>query len=316
MVKFGWLHQVFPHSPFRYNILYLGSSTLPPDWPQLLSVARRKRAKVVWNQNGVGYPAWAGAEWESVNQPMKVGLQTADYVLYQSQFCKQAADKFLGTRSGACEVLYNPVDTELFEPATGPISAGRVVLLHAGSIDSWYRVETAIRTIAELAYRKCDAQLVVAGRLGWSADPALMTARIMNFAQDIGVGERISYLPPYSRAEGPALFRRAHILLHTTVNDACPTVVLEGMASGLPVVYSASGGVPELVGEEAGIGVPDRAGWEEMAPADPAALADAVVNVLASRDAYARAARARAVERFNLRAWLERHREVFETLLK
>ncbi|HWH06801.1 MAG TPA: hypothetical protein VNT23_10265, partial [Gaiellaceae bacterium] len=31
-------------------------------------------------------------------------------------------------------------------------------------------------------------------------------------------------------------------LLHTKVNDPCPNVVLEALASGLPVVHPASGG--------------------------------------------------------------------------
>ena len=60
--------------------------------------------------------------------------------------------------------------------------------------------------------------------------------------------------------------RRADLLLHTKYNDPCPTVVLEAMASGLPVVYSASGGVPELVGEEAGVGIPAPFDWEHDHP--------------------------------------------------
>jgi glycosyltransferase involved in cell wall biosynthesis len=105
--------------------------------------------------------------------------------------------------------------------------------------------------------------------------------------------------------------RRAHLLLHTKVNDPCPTLVLEAMACGLPVVYPASGGTVELVGDEGGIGVPHPESWERDEPPQPEALAAAVRTVLAERERYAEAARRRAVERFALGPWLDRHAELF-----
>ena len=88
------------------------------------------------------------------------------------------------------------------------------------------------------------------------------------------------------------MFRRAHVLLHTKVNDPCPTVVIEAMACGVPVAYPASGGTVELVGDEGGIGVPHDDGFDRDEPPSPEALAAALTAVLADRERFAAAARA------------------------
>ena len=99
-------------------------------------------------------------------------------------------------------------------------------------------------------------------------------------------------------------------------NDPCPNTVIEGMACGLPVLYSASGGVPELVGSEAGIGLACDEDWERPRWPDAAAIADGVLAIVERRAAYAAAARRRAVDRFDLVARIVRHREVFIELLE
>ena len=39
VVKFQRLSRAFPNSPHRFNLVYLGSNTLPGDWPRLLGAA-------------------------------------------------------------------------------------------------------------------------------------------------------------------------------------------------------------------------------------------------------------------------------------
>jgi hypothetical protein len=68
------------------------------------------------------------------------------------------------------------------------------------------------------------------------------------------------------------------------------------------------------VGDEAGVGVPHPDGFERDEPPEPDALAHAVGTVLADLPGYASAARRRAVERFSLDPWLDRHAELFERL--
>jgi len=313
IVKFQHMQEVFPSSPRRFNVLYLVSSRPPTGALEIARTAKRKGARFVWNQDGVAYPAWAGPNWERANEPMGRLLRLADYVFYQSEFCRVGADRYLGRPGGGSEVLHNPVDTASFTP--GASRPRGLVLLLGGTQYQRYRLETALHVIAAVRRRRPDATLLVTGRLVFLGSEPEGHRAAVSLATKLGVADAVSFLGPYTQAEAPEIFRRSHVLLHTKYNDPCPGVVLEAMACGLPVVYSASGGVPELVGVTAGIGIPAELSWERDLPPDPEAMATAVLAVANDLPRYADAARQRAVERFDLRRWLRRHEEVFESIV-
>jgi glycosyltransferase involved in cell wall biosynthesis len=258
----------------------------------------------VVNQDGVAYPGWAGERTDELNRPLRQALLAADRVVYQTEFSKQSADLFLGEPRGAWEILHNAVDVDQFTPAERPPSGGPILLL-GGDQTQAYRIELALRVLASLVPRHPDVQLLVTGRLVVSPESMI---------DELDLRGRVHLLGEYTQNEAPGIFRRAHLLLHTKVNDPCPTLVLEAMACGLPVVYPASGGTVELVAEEGGIGVPHPDSFERDEPPAPEALADAVDRVLADLARYSASARSRVVERFSLEPWLERHREIFEEL--
>jgi glycosyltransferase involved in cell wall biosynthesis len=303
--KMQKLAERFPNSPHAFSLLYLGSTWLPRDLAPLLSLAGRRRIPVVVNQDGVGYPGWAGERTDAVNRPRRRALLAADHVLYQSEFSKQSSDLFLGEPPGSWEILPNAVDVGHFAPAESPSDGGPVLLL-GGDQTQEYRLELALSTLAALVPHRPGAQLLVTGRVVAAVEPLV---------EEHGLTGRVRVLGEYAQHDAPAIFRQAHLLLHTKVNDPCPTLVLEAMACGLPVVYPASGGTVELVGDEAGIGVPHPVTWERDEPPSPEALADAVERVLSDLGVYAAAARSRAVERFALGPWLDRHSELFAELL-
>jgi glycosyltransferase involved in cell wall biosynthesis len=300
--KFHALAARFPNRPADFSLLYLGSTWLPRDLSPVLALAHRRRIPVVVNQSGVAYVGWAGAETDAVNRRFRKALRGADHVLYQSAFCKRSADLFLGEPQGSWEVLHNAVDVEHFVPSSSAPPPDPPVLLLGGDQTQAYRLEVALRTVALLP----DAKLIVTGRL--VSDPAPLL-------RELGIGDRVEFTGRYAQRDAPALFARAHLLLHTKVLDPCPTLVLEAMACGLPVVYAASGGTVELVGDEAGVGVPHPESWERDEPPAPDDLAAAVRRVLAEREPYAHAARERAVQHFAVGQWLERHAEIFEALV-
>jgi glycosyltransferase involved in cell wall biosynthesis len=312
IVKFQRMQDLYPNSPECFNILYMVSSHLPERAIFLAKSAKERGVKLAWNQNGVAYPAWHGPGWERTNAPMAQLLAFADHVFYQSEFCRHSADRYLGVRQGPWEILYNSVDTQVFSPAiTDPDNRNLVILL-GGTQYQYYRFAAAIQTITRLTRTYGNVRLLVTGRLNWVPDVAEATHAAHRLVTELGVRDHVIFLGPYTQADAPAIYQRAHLLLHTKHNDPCPGLVVEAMACGLPVVYSDSGGVPELVGPDAGIGVPANLDWEHEPPPDPVALAEAVMEVAERRRAFSQAARQRAVEKFDIHPWLQRHREVFE----
>jgi glycosyltransferase involved in cell wall biosynthesis len=309
LVKFQELARVLPNDRESFNLLYLGSSTFPPDGAALVELARDRGAALVWNQNGVAYAGWHGPGWERVNAPRARALHAADHVLYQSDFCKVSADRFYGECQGQSEILHNPVDIQRFVPADR--TPDRPTLLLAGTQYQRYRVETALRTLTRLPP---EWRLFVSGELSWEGDARAARLETQALLAELGLEGRVELLGPYTQAAAPGLYQRASILLHTKYNDPCPTVVLEAMACGLPVVYSASGGVPELVAPEAGVGLAAPLDWQRDHPPDPEELAAAVCALVQRLDEASRAAR-RCAERFDVRQWVARHRELFAELV-
>jgi len=59
-VKLAHLGEIYPERKLEFNFLYLVSSALPPFAPEWVTACKKAGVKIVWNQNGVGYPAWAG----------------------------------------------------------------------------------------------------------------------------------------------------------------------------------------------------------------------------------------------------------------
>jgi glycosyltransferase involved in cell wall biosynthesis len=308
-VKFQLLAEAFPNAPLDFNVLYLGSSSMPLESATLVRLARRRGAAFVWNQNGVAYRGWYGDGWDLLNRPRAQLLHQADHVVFQSAFCKLGADRFYGPRDDRYEILHNPVDTRRFTPQS-PADRPPTLLL-AGNQYQRYRIERALDALAVLRRELSAARLLVTGELSFAPDAREQTRRMLSERR---LEDAVDFLGPYTQRAAPEAMRRGDVLLHTKYNDPCPTVVLEAMACGLPVVYSASGGTPELVGDEAGVGIPAPLDWDEDHPPTGDELASAALTAFERLPELREAARARA-ERFDSRGWIDRHRSLFVELV-
>jgi len=311
LVKVRRLSAHFPDTRFGFSAAYLLSNApYLPDWA--LSLLKARGVPIVYNQNGLFYPAWFEGNWRAENARMAIGYHAADWVFYQSDFCRRSSDRFLGPRQGAGEVLYNAVDTSIYTPLEQTEPRPAFTFLITGKIGDHlaYRLTNAIGGLAHARAAGLDARLVIAG---WVETGALAAAT--RLAEELGLTSVVRFTGAYTQEAAPAIYRAADAYIMTKHNDPCPNTVLEALASGLPVLYSATGGVPELVGEAAGVALACAEDFERVVFPEDAAVGAGMLRIAEGRSSMALAARQRAVARFDIQPWIERHREVFLRLL-
>jgi len=310
-IKLGHLRHRFGEHTDGFNILYLVSSALPPQAVELVRAAKARGAKLVWNQNGIAYPGFYGDFYPWFNRTMAALLPLADHVVYQSEFCRASADRYLGAAPGSSEILFNPVDTDEFAPPSAPLPVSSWELLCAGTCHSFYRIQAPLEALKILRQRGRPARLTIAGEFRWPGGAAEVARAI----RELGLGDAVVLKPPFSQEEAPALYGAAHVLVHGKDKDPCPTVPIEAMACGCPVVGLASGGVPELVPPAAGRLVPVPSSWTADHPANPGDLAEALEAVMDDLAGFSRGARTQAERKFDVQPWLDRHAEIFAEVL-
>ena len=131
---------------------------------------------------------------------------------------------------------------------------------------------------------------------------------LRRLAQELGVESCVRFLG--SRADVPDILRASDVFVLSSDYEGNPLSVLEAMATGLPVVSTAVGGVPELVQHGAtGLLVP---------AGDARALAEAITQLGRDADqraAMGHAARQTALERFDVRAMSRAYAALYQQLL-
>lgn len=297
----------FDSADNNYNALYLLSSSLPNSFEEMIYKAKKANAKVIWNQNGIGFQAWAGPQFSELNKSFKYGLERCDIALFQSEFALRSVDELvMDTSSLNKVVLYNSIDTSVFKPDFKECDNSPHILV-AGSHNDINRVVMAIETVALLRKSGIDCRLNIAGRIRKSLLP-----EVRNLISQNKLADHVTFLGSYGRPDAPRIFSSSDILLHLQPFDSCPTVVIEAMASGLVVVGPGNGAIPELLGRELSMQLVDNAtSYDKYDWGEPEHYATKIIGLLPMLNVFKQKARARAVEQFDLTKWMKFHRELF-----
>lgn len=309
LVKLQRLQRFFPEHYFNYNLIY-GLSNSPHLHASVFSLLRRKRIPFVLNQNGIFYPGWFNGDCHTMNKQMEPAYHFADFVFWQSKFCRQAADLFLGKRHSPGEVVYNSVNTDIFKPNLSKPPNSTFVFLHTGKIPSHANYSLGLM-ISALSY----ARLSGLNASLWIAGLVEDLAYVHRAAHNSNVLDFVKLTGPYTQAQAPSIYTKADAYITLKYQDNCPNAVIEAMACGLPVLYSASGGTPELVGSEAGFGLNVPQDWERPHMPSIESVCQGMHQIAFSSQQLSTSARIRALSMFALDSWIAKHQQVFQMLL-
>ncbi len=234
-----WQHRFdILHCNSAYPSAYLGTTL--KGWTNLPVVVRPHGDDILPNQRICRDPKLAARA--------KQALCRADAIVAQGQFLRQALLNF-GVPESLIHVIHNGVDLDLFAKGE-PFPHHRPYLLAMESLFRRKGFDILLEAFARLRGDKVD--LLIAG-----TGPELI--RLTTLANRLGLTNRVRFLRQVSGQEKVNLLRSALLLVVPSRCEPFANVILEGLASGLPIVASDVDGNPELVfPDQNGVLFPDE----------------------------------------------------------
>ncbi len=294
-------------------LLGKGDYVWPPDLMRLWMRLRSNTVDILYLLTGIPN-IWGRIFGRLLRVPVIVG-SCRGHLLWHERFLAAAAHVHV-CNSGAIRpvameryglseenttVIPNGVDLDYFSGQDPQESPSRPLILSVGRLAREKDHSTLIEAFCMLAPAHPGAEL-------WIVGDGPLLRRLLRSAAGTGFADRIRILPGQSDLR--PLFHQARVFALSSVRESLPNVVMEAMASGLPVVATDVGGLRELV-------LPGRTGLL-VPPASPPALAEALRGLLSDPSmcrSFGTAGRERMEKMFSLPRMIGSHELLFERLL-
>lgn len=168
------------------------------------------------------------------NTGLNNSAEISDYVIFISEFSRRSYLSLYRQPLKKCSVIKNAVDNNVFYPMKNKKSE----LIFSANCSNWARPEKRLNYIVFLA-KNIKNKILLIGECN---------KKLPNNITKIGYCS--------SEAKINNILNRSHIFINLSYKDACPKVVCQAVAVGLPILYADSGGVSEIV--QSGISITDE----------------------------------------------------------
>ena len=220
-------------------------------------------------------------------------IDEADMLIVSTEQEKEDIVRLYDGRRRVIEVVPAGVDLELFQPMDETYAKGvlglpdKQIVLYVGRIEPLKGIDILLQSLAMLEEGSDTRLLIVGGSL--EGDEEL--DRLKNMAEELGLGERVTFTGSVSQTDLPIYYAAADVFVLPSHYESFGLVALEAMACGTPVVASRVGGLKTFIKHgESGYLIPWRC---------PDPFAQRIETLLANetlRKSMGAAARTKALE--------------------
>jgi N-acetyl-alpha-D-glucosaminyl L-malate synthase BshA len=228
----------------------------------------------------------------------KFSIEKSDRITAVSQYLKEETCRAFGCDGPAIDVIHNFIDPDVYNREKYPsllkkqVGHSKPILMHVSNFRTVKRVRDVVRIFAEVN-RELPSVLVMIGD-GPDRPAAEEEARMLGVADSVSFLGKLDQIAP--------LLAAADLFLLPSQSESFGLSALEALASGVPVIGSNAGGLPEVIRDgETGVlcGVGDIPG---MAAASLGILQDrkrwSEMSAFASADARGRFSRDAIVSKY------------------
>ena len=177
-------------------------------------------------------------------------LEQAKKIIAVSHFTKRELLEYYKVPEEKIRVIHNGVDVNKFKPAQDKnkikqelgFSPDDLTILSVGRLYARKGLFTLIESVPAVIRRFKNAKFLISGK-GQSDEMHKLIAH----AEKIGVKDSVIFTGYYPDKKLPKLYQAADVFAFSTFYEHHPFAVLEALSTGLPVVTTSVGGIPETI---------------------------------------------------------------------
>jgi 1,4-alpha-glucan branching enzyme len=177
-------------------------------------------------------------------------LKRARKIIAVSHFTKRELTTYYKIPESKIRVIHNGVDINKFKP---PVDKRKVkkelgfnpddlAIVSVGRLYARKGLFTLIESIPAVVKRFPSAKFIISGK-GQSDEMHKLNV----YAEKLGVKDSIIFTGYYPDKKLPKLYQAADVFAFSTFYEHHPFAVLEALSTGLPVVTTTVGGIPETI---------------------------------------------------------------------
>src|SRR5665647_1425231 len=177
-------------------------------------------------------------------------LARARKIIAVSHFTKWELTNYYKIPESKIRVIHNGVDISKFKPATDKrkvkvelgFNPDDIAIVSVGRLYARKGLFTLIESMPAVVKRFSNAKFIISGK-GQSDEMRKLIAH----AEKLGVKDYIVFTGYYPDKKLPKLYQAADIFAFSTFYEHHPFAILEALSTGLPVVTTNVGGIPETI---------------------------------------------------------------------